>query len=103
MNISHRFDNYWVYGIGAPRWIILNFGPHLVINDSDGVLLCIPVALWEWLTLASCYFVLPFYYFLQDLLRLTAYNQNHEQLPNTDFFITENDLDSFEIRVENGE
>ena len=41
--------------------------------------------------------------FFQDLLRLTAYNQNYEQLPNTGFFITENDLDSFEIGVENGE
>ncbi|XP_067940287.1 hemicentin-1-like [Watersipora subatra] len=38
----------------------------------------------------------------QDLLRLTAYNQNHDQLLNTDFIIAENDLDSFGIRVEFG-
>jgi len=39
----------------------------------------------------------------QDLLRLTAYNQNHNQLINTEFIISENDLNSFEIRVESGE
>ena len=40
--------------------------------------------------------------FLQDLLRLIAYNQNHDQLLNTEFTMAENDLDSFVIRVESG-